>query len=251
MLVLSRREDQRIVFPELGIRVSILRISGSVAKVGIEAPQSVKVLRDELAIEDSLVQKLEGSGEKLEPQQIHQLKNLLSPVTIGLQLLTDLIERGQCQHAESVLKRVVSALEQLDQAVANWRVRQPAAPQHRFRALLIEDDANERELLAEYLRMSGIDVVTAEDGLQGMAYLNQNHGTDLVLVDMQMPNCDGPTFVSHIRSQKELQDIPMFAVSGCNPADVGVTTGTSGIDRWFSKPLNARCLLESVTALRS
>lgn len=49
MLVLSRRLDEEIVFPGLGIRVTVLGIDGGRIKVGIEAPPTVKVLRGELA----------------------------------------------------------------------------------------------------------------------------------------------------------------------------------------------------------
>lgn len=49
MLVLSRRVDEAIVFPSLGIRVSVLGIDGGRVKFGFEAPPEVKVLRGELA----------------------------------------------------------------------------------------------------------------------------------------------------------------------------------------------------------
>ena len=48
MLAISRRADEGIVFPSLGIRVHLLRLTGSGARVGIEAPPEVTVLRDEL-----------------------------------------------------------------------------------------------------------------------------------------------------------------------------------------------------------
>ena len=47
MLVLSRRANERIVFPSLDIAVHILKLTGSGARVGIEAPAEVTVLCDE------------------------------------------------------------------------------------------------------------------------------------------------------------------------------------------------------------
>jgi sRNA-binding carbon storage regulator CsrA len=44
MLVISRRANERIVFPSLGITVPILRLTGSGARVGIEVPPGVTVL---------------------------------------------------------------------------------------------------------------------------------------------------------------------------------------------------------------
>jgi carbon storage regulator CsrA len=49
MLVLSRRPNEKIVFPGLGITVQVAEIKGSQVRLGIEAPPEVKVLREELA----------------------------------------------------------------------------------------------------------------------------------------------------------------------------------------------------------
>jgi carbon storage regulator CsrA len=48
MLVLSRRSDEKIVFPGLGITVKILQIKGHQVKIGIDAPPAVVILRQEL-----------------------------------------------------------------------------------------------------------------------------------------------------------------------------------------------------------
>jgi carbon storage regulator len=48
MLVLSRKADETIVFPELGISVEVIRVKGSVVRLGIKAPDSVRILRGEL-----------------------------------------------------------------------------------------------------------------------------------------------------------------------------------------------------------
>ena len=49
MLVLSRSNRQKIVFPSLGITVEILQISGNKVSVGINAPRDVPVHRSEVA----------------------------------------------------------------------------------------------------------------------------------------------------------------------------------------------------------
>lgn len=48
MLVLSRRCNETIVFPELGITVEVLRVKGNTVRLGIKAPDSVRILRGEL-----------------------------------------------------------------------------------------------------------------------------------------------------------------------------------------------------------
>lgn len=49
MLVLSRNNRQKIVFPTLGISVEILQIKGKTVRVGIDAPVDVPVHRNEVA----------------------------------------------------------------------------------------------------------------------------------------------------------------------------------------------------------
>ena len=48
MLVLSRRTNETICFPELGITVKIMKVKGKTVGVGIEAPDEIQILRGEL-----------------------------------------------------------------------------------------------------------------------------------------------------------------------------------------------------------
>lgn len=51
MLVLTRRAQEQIVFPELGITVEVNRISGNRVRLGISAPDDIKIVRGELAFD--------------------------------------------------------------------------------------------------------------------------------------------------------------------------------------------------------
>ncbi len=48
MLVLSRKPDEKILLPDLGITVEVIRVSGNRVKLGISAPENIRVLRGEL-----------------------------------------------------------------------------------------------------------------------------------------------------------------------------------------------------------
>ena len=58
MLVLTRRADQKIVFPSVGITVDVLRVKGNVVKIGIQAPPDVQVLRHEIAGDLATVERI-------------------------------------------------------------------------------------------------------------------------------------------------------------------------------------------------
>lgn len=57
MLVLSRKTDEAIIIPELGIRIVVVQIRGTASvKIGIEADRRYTVLREELKPEDTALQ---------------------------------------------------------------------------------------------------------------------------------------------------------------------------------------------------
>jgi carbon storage regulator CsrA len=48
MLVLSRRPHEKVLFPNLGITIQVVSVHSGVVRIGIEAPQTVRVVREEL-----------------------------------------------------------------------------------------------------------------------------------------------------------------------------------------------------------
>src|SRR5262249_5411941 len=120
----------------------------------------------------------------------------------GLAVLRRQLQAGNLADAELTLDSLPEELGLLRQRLENAHPEQgksqPEAAR-KGRALLVEDNANERELLATFLRISGLDVVTAGDGCDALDYLHSHRLPDLVLLDMGLPRCDGPTVVREIR----------------------------------------------------
>ncbi len=255
MLVLSRREGEKIVFPTIGVTINVLRVKGNTSRLGIKAPPHVKVLRDELVgdAEDAVAISRRPLSELARFR--HDVLNRLNSANLALQLYRRQIAMGREEEAAVTFQKILEEFEALekeavatrDAAVAPTkpaaRLKSKAAPR---RALLVEDDANECELLAGFLRLSGFDVDTAGDGSDAIDYLDSHHRPDVVLLDMLMPRCDGPTTVGQIRSQPRYEGLKVFAISGTPPASLGVTTGPRGIDRWFRKPVNPERLVEEI-----
>jgi len=94
--------------------------------------------------------------------------------------------------------------------------------------------------------MNGFEVATSGDGARALDYLASHDQPDMVLLDMFMPRCDGPTTVNAIRSNPAFSGIKVFAISGTSPSQLGVSTGPRGIDRWFAKPVNPERLVREL-----
>jgi carbon storage regulator CsrA len=243
MLVLSRGPSDKIVFPNLDITVEILRIKGNKVRVGIDAPKDIHVLRHELVDEQS------GTGAATRTSHwSHAFRNRLNTANLALHLLQRQLEAGLAEEAEATLLKALRELDTLNETIGETTAAQsstaPARPPRR--ALLVEDDANESELLAGYLRMSGFDVDRAVDGLQAMVFMSRHGSPDIVLLDMKMPRLNGPKTVSSIRGNPDYRDVKIFAVSGTAQAECGVPTGPKGVDRWFSKPINPQELVDEM-----
>lgn len=67
----------------------------------------------------------------------------------------------------------------------------------------------------------------------------RNAQPKVVLMDMSMPEMDGPTAIREIRNDRRFDGVQVFGVSGMKPSEVGLPAGAGGIDHWFQKPVNA------------
>jgi CheY-like chemotaxis protein len=79
------------------------------------------------------------------------------------------------------------------------------------RVLVIEDDANIREIVIGLLGSFGYDCQTAVDGWSGLARIDEG-GWDLVLTDLPMPDVDGWGIVEAIR--KRVPTVPVVLFTG-------------------------------------
>ena len=243
MLVLSRGPDEKIVFPNLGITVQILRIAGNRVRIGVDAPSHIRVLREEIVLPEDFV--ASAVEEKRSRKLSHELRNRLHVAGIALHLAQKQVQAGMTLQAEGTIQRALREFDTLDAELERAKANPPGEPVRR-RALLVEDDLNESTLLAGYLEMSGYVVDAVEDGLAAVRYLSEHEKPDVILLDMHMPRLDGPQTISSIRCNPRLEGLRLFAVSGMDQDDVRVAIGPNGVDQWFSKPINPRRLVEAM-----
>src|SRR5262249_48544762 len=76
--------------------------------------------------------------------------------------------------------------------------------------LVVEDNEATREVLERVLEISGYEVVTAHDGLDGLAYLRGGGRAAAIVLDVAMPNMDGLTFRRALSADPRFADIPVI-----------------------------------------
>jgi carbon storage regulator CsrA len=254
MLVLSRRLNEQILFPEFNTAVKVLGVKGNTVRLGIDAPLDVTILREEVTdLEEKSQARLKNQSlsadkandaEREKTRQLnHLLRNRLNVAGLGLALLARQLEAGMLDDCQATLDKIHEDFDLLRDRLEVEMEPHPPVHLPRARALIVEDDRNERELLAGLLRLNGMDVDLAEDGATALDYLRARGNPDVVLMDMILPRCDGPTTVREIRKNPANNRLKIFGLTGHAPDSFQL----EGVDRWFRKPLNPEVLLHDLS----
>lgn len=111
------------------------------------------------------------------------------------------------------------------------------------RVLIVEDQADLREMMAQMLTLEGFDAETATDGVDALGKL-QGTGPrpHLILLDMMMPRMDGWTFVDHHNRNPAIAAIPVVVLSAL-PRDRLRDVRVAAV---LQKPLNFDNLLDTI-----
>ena len=112
--------------------------------------------------------------------------------------------------------------------------------------LLVEDDTDCREVLAQVLESEGMSVVSAPDSATAFAILAGSRPA-LVLLDLRLGGSDGRMVLQHLRGEARLAQTPVFVISGAADSAAGFRyDGPERIDGFFEKPLNMPRLLDRI-----
>jgi len=115
------------------------------------------------------------------------------------------------------------------------------------RILVAEDDPAIRNLLCEYLRAQGHEVVSAHDGNEAIERLKT--GTfDLVLTDLVMPGADGFDVLSFLKANAQFTAVPAIVISGHGALEDIARSIVMGAVDYLPKPFNRTILRARVGA---
>ncbi len=129
-----------------------------------------------------------------------------------------------------------------DQARANSESPRPGT------ILVAENEATNRHLMEQILRIAGYDTLTATNGREALEMLETGHA-DLVLVDISMPVLDGYQMLALLREQLVYATLPVVAVTAHATPEDRQRALRSGFTEYLTKPFRPRDLLRLVERL--
>jgi CheY-like chemotaxis protein len=110
------------------------------------------------------------------------------------------------------------------------------------RVLIIEDNADARQSLAQYLRLLDHEVFEAEDGISGLEKLLSIR-PDVALIDVGLPHLDGYELVGKAKQKLDSTTL-MVAVTGYGQSDDRRRALAAGFDEHLVKPLDLKLVIE-------
>ncbi|MBE9030400.1 MAG: response regulator transcription factor [Alkalinema sp. RL_2_19] len=111
--------------------------------------------------------------------------------------------------------------------------------------LLIDDDPNLILLVKDYLEFRGYEVITAENGREALEIL-ESSTPDMIICDVMMPEMDGYSLVSTIRSEPKTSWIPVLFLSAKGQSQDRVKGLNIGADVYMVKPFEPEELVAQV-----
>ncbi len=111
--------------------------------------------------------------------------------------------------------------------------------------LIVEDEKNMQDIIAEYMQRGGHTCFTADDGIDALMIL-KNNPMDLMILDIMMPNLDG---FSVCKVAREMSNFPIIMLTAKGSEEDKLKGYDLGADDYMTKPFSPKVLLAKANAL--
>lgn len=115
----------------------------------------------------------------------------------------------------------------------------------KYQILVVEDQAEIRDIVSKYLEKEGYGYYLAKDGFEALNFFN-NHLVHLVLLDIMMPGIDGFEVLKEIR---EISEIPVIMITAKQEEVDRVQGFATGADDYVIKPFSVKELMLRIKRL--
>ena len=129
------------------------------------------------------------------------------------------------------------------------RIEQPMAAEDRATLVMVVDDSiTVRKVTSRLLERHGMEVVTAKDGVDAIARL-QDLQPDIMLLDIEMPRMDGFEVATLVRHDERLKDLPIIMITSRTGEKHRERARSLGVNEYLGKPYHEAQLLELIGTL--
>jgi chemosensory pili system protein ChpA (sensor histidine kinase/response regulator) len=115
-------------------------------------------------------------------------------------------------------------------------------------ALVVDDSITVRRVTQRLLERNGMRVLTARDGLDAIAVL-QDTVPDVILLDIEMPRMDGYEVAAQVRSDPRTKDVPIIMITSRVGEKHRARAIELGVDDYLGKPYQESQLLDAINPL--
>jgi chemosensory pili system protein ChpA (sensor histidine kinase/response regulator) len=115
-------------------------------------------------------------------------------------------------------------------------------------ALVVDDSITVRRVTQRLLERNGMRVMTAKDGVDAMAIM-QDHVPDVILLDIEMPRMDGYEVATQVRADPRLAAVPIVMITSRSGEKHRARAVQLGVDDYLGKPYQENELLDAIEPL--
>ena len=281
LLILGRRINQSIVFPNCGITVRILDVNGRVAKIGIEAPRSVEIMRGELTMSTRssnsgiamAVNHAVGYDQSNAPESelpVMQFSQRLADIKASLHLFQQRRATGDEMGADQVLGELLNDIAHLDSDWLKGLIENPngfgtSNPQlisesmtdyqsRRFantlQILVVNEPCNPNGLSLPVGIFHGCQLITVNNHETALKAITSNEPFHYVICNGSPMAFDELELVRTIRADRRLDNTKIFMTSvSVDTMEHLELSNSYRIDGWLARPLLLHDLWNHIVAV--
>ncbi len=129
-------------------------------------------------------------------------------------------------------------------------VEEREVPQEDVRtfAMVVDDSITVRRVTQRLLERYNMRVITAKDGVDALALLQENI-PDVMLLDIEMPRMDGYELATHMRNDERFQKIPIIMITSRTGEKHRNRAMEIGVNKYLGKPYQETEFLENIQEL--
>jgi len=156
-------------------------------------------------------------------------------------VILDLLATIRSQYAQ------LQAAQQQPRLASAGPREEPAADRP-IMVMVVDDSVTVRKVTSRLLERNGMNVMTAKDGVDAIAQL-QERRPDVMLLDIEMPRMDGFEVATLVRHDEQLKDLPIIMITSRTGDKHRERAMAIGVNQYLGKPYQESVLLESIQQL--